>query len=759
MSLLGILGIVVAVLLVGGGVYWWVRRSSAAGLNDDERALLKAKAFDRYTLRRVRKRALLSTMYQAADRETKTSVAVRILRADLSSDPDQVKAFKRRGEIIEYLNKEHPDLPFVHLLRYGQFKAGRTERPFIAVEYFDGLDLGELLEERKALPVAEAVAIITQVARALSVVLREKVWHHQMTLQAVMVRGRKGGSPEARLVDFDLARQDLGGTADARLLFMSPEQFENKIVEDRSDVYSLGALLYLLLTGRPPYAGADYAEMVRVQKTTPVPPLPASIPEPVRQLVMKMLEKQPQDRFRTMDEVVGACKGLEVQPSWYAAPDTSAARPIASVAPPEVTTAPPKVERARVTPGAPAPRGFGGVGNVLREVVAMLISPFTKIFSKLTPVKIIVAVLLLVIAGIAYLILRGNTVSGTINIQIASGKGTPVSGATVVIEPAPDGGDQPSVKFTDVVTDVTMKGKIEAKTSTAGSLQLEYSVTPGTKFSVRISAPEYVEKVDSLVIRGDTTLSLAYALPGKGGAMRVFVHDKAKNPVGSVNVRIRGKSGKEYSVTTDGRGTAGLDMSPAVEGNSVEVSLSAPSLGSEFGQSSPRQEKLTGSGIDVDINGYFPFDQMMDRSMREAEGFIRSKDWEKARAPLLKAVALRPGQGSARAYAYLAQAWWEDDADNYREAMEAARKAIADQEKVTGSDRNAIVEKMHYYEVKALHEAWRENKTSSNRQDVMSAGRRYLSMMKGPKYASALKKSKVYENHYEEVQDIYDDVK
>jgi serine/threonine-protein kinase len=762
MSLLEILGIVIAVLVIAGIVYWWLRRSPGAGLSDDERALMKAKTFDRYTLRRVRKRAVLSTMYQAVDQETKASVALRILRPDLAVDPDQVKSFKRRGEIIEYLNKEHPDLPFVRLSRYGQFKAGRTVRPFIAVEYFEGQDLGELLEEKKALPVAEAVAIVTQVARALGVVLREKVWHHQMTLQAVMVRYQKGGSPEAKLVDFDLARQEQGGGggADARLTFMSPEQFENKIVDDRSDVYSLGALFYLLLTGRPPFAGADYAETARLQKTEPPPPLPASIPEPVRALVTKMLQRQPQDRYRSMEEVVEVCKRLEVQPSWHAAPDTTGIRPIAAAAQPTEAAAPAAV-RERVSKREPAPRRFGGAANVLREILAMVVSPFSTLFSKLTPVKIGFGIAVLVIGAIAYLLLRSNAVSGEITIQVASSKGAPVSGAAVVIEPVAGGEGQPSVKFTDVVTDASMKGKLEAKTSSAGTLKLEYSVTPETKFSVRISAPEYLDRLDSFVIRRDTTLSLAYTLAPKPVAapMMVFVHDKAKNPIGSVIVRISGKSGKEHTVTTDARGKANLEINPAAEGNAPEVSLSAPSLGTDFAQSSPRQEKLTSSGMSIDINDYFPFDKTLDRSIKEAEGFLRNKDWEKARTPLLKAAMMRPGQGSARTYTYLAQAWWEDDKDNYRETLEAAKKAIADKEKVSGADRNSIIEKMHYYEVKALYQAWRENKTASNKQETLSASRRYLSMMKGPAYASALKKNKLFDSHNDDVQDIYDKVK
>jgi hypothetical protein len=163
--------------------------------------------------------------------------------------------------------------------------------------------------------------------------------------------------------------------------------------------------------------------------------------------------------------------------------------------------------------------------------------------------------------------------------------------------------------------------------------------------------------------------------------------------------------------------------------------------------------------MNIDMNNYFSFDKMMDNCIKEAEGFLRNKDWEKARTPLLKAVTMRPGQGSARAYTYLAQAWWEDDKDNYRQTVEAAKKAIADEEKLTGSDRNSLVEKMHYYEVKALYQAWRDNKTASNKQETLVASRRYLSMMKGPKYAGALKSNKLFEKHNDDVKDMYDDVK
>jgi hypothetical protein len=461
-----------------------------------------------------------------------------------------------------------------------------------------------------------------------------------------------------------------------------------------------------------------------------------------------------------MDEVVDACQRLAVQQSWYAAPDTSGVRPIAAAAP--VAEAPARpVERPRISERAPAPRVPSGVANVFREIVAMLISPFTKIFSKLTPVKIGIGIAVLVIAAVGYLLLRSNAVSGEITIQVASSKGAPLSGASVVIEPVPGGAGEPSVKFTDVVTDVSMKGKLEAKTSSAGTLKLKYAVTPETKFAVRVSAPECLERADSLFIRGDTTYSLAYTLAPKpvAGPMVVIVHDKARNPLGSVIVRISGNSGKEYTITTDTRGKANLEINPATEGNSPEVTLSAPSLGTDFAQSSPRKEQLSSSGMNIDINDFFPFDKSMDNCIKEAEGFLRNKDWEKARIPLLKAVTMRPGQGSARAYTYLAQAWWEDDKDNYRQTVEAAKKAIADEEKLSGSDRNSLIEKMYYYEVKGLYQAWRDNKTASNKQEALSASRRYLAMMKGPRFASAIKTNKIFDKHNDDVKDIYDDLK
>jgi hypothetical protein len=752
MSLLGILGLVLLILLVGGFLFWRVRQPSGAGLSDDERALLKARTFDRYTLRRVRKRAALSTMYQAVDREAKTPAAVRILRPDLSTDPDHVSSFKRRGEIIEHLNREHPDLPYVRLLNYGQYKVGQTARPFIAVEYFDGLDLGELLERKKVLPVAEAVAIVEQVAKALSVVLREKVWHHQMSLQAVMVRYRKRGSPDAKLVDFDLARQEQGGSAEERFVFLSPEQFDNLIVDDRSDIYSLGTLLYLLLTGRPPFPGSDPADVARMQKTAPLPPISESIPEPVRAMLKRMLERAPADRFPSMDDVVVACQALEVGPSWYVRPIPVSARP----------SAPPVAAAQRQRGREAAPRMPGRLRGVLREIPMMILSPFGRLFSKLTPVKFVIGAVVIVVAAAAYFLLRSHTVSGELAVRVTDSKGAPVDDAAVVIEPT-FGADAtpPSVKFTDVVTDVVMKGKVEAKTSSSGVLQLKYSVSPETKFNVRISAPQCLDRLDSIVIRRDTTLALAYVLLPKPVAepVTVFLHDRAKNPIGSVTIRIRVQSGKEYTLTSDARGMASLEYDPAIEGKTPQVSLSAPAMGPEFAQSAPRPQKLSGRQLSVDMNDYFPFDQTVDKCIREAEGFIRSKDWEEARTPLLKAVLLRPGQGSAKAYTLLAQAWWEDDNDNYKETLEAAKKAIEDQGKLVGRDRVSMIEKMHYYEVEALYRTWREKKNAQNKQEALTASQRYLSMMKRSPYAGLLKRNAVMQDHRDDVQDIYDDLK
>ena len=433
--------IIVGVVLVLGGVAFIVLRSRRkAGieeLNEDERSIVQGKTFDQFEIQGIRKRSIVSTMYRAVDSGTHQEVALRILNPEPSADPEQVKSFLRRGEILEFLNKQHGEISVIRMLKYGQARVGRYSRPFIAVEYFEGKDIGELLAGRKVLSATDATAIITQVGKTLAVALRERVWHHQMAMQSVMVRYTESGYPDVRLVDFDLFKQDQmsnlsAGIAGSRYLFMSPEQFENKIVDQRSDIYSMGVLYYLLVSGRPPFEADDYAEIARKHTVASPPPLPDTVPQSVRDTIAKMLGKQPCERFRTMEEAAQAIGALKQDSTWKTLPDLSTIPPLVlgGTARPTTARRPPSgVRRSEASSGpSRSGAGMGKVGGKIgtelkmwyNSLIGSTITRALQMFTLGRFIKIGVALFVLaIVAGVGYLMLRSNDVKGLVRPGLA----------------------------------------------------------------------------------------------------------------------------------------------------------------------------------------------------------------------------------------------------------------------------------------------------------------------------------------------------
>jgi serine/threonine protein kinase len=791
MSLILIIGCAVVVVLAAG-YFFFVGRKPALDLTDDERAILKARFFDQFEIKGFRKRALLSTMYRAIDKESKKAVALRILRPEYSSDPDQVKSFLRRGEILEYLNKQHSDLALVRLLKYGQAPAGRFSRPFIAVEYFEGTDLSELLENRRVLTVSEATTIVTQIGKVLTAALRERVWHHQLAFQAIMVSQKDGAGLDARLVDFDVAKQEIGTYAGqsaegiSKLTFMSPEQFENKIVDERSDIYSLGVIYYTLLTGRPPFMGADFAEMARLHTSELPPQMPSHVPQAVQTIVLRMLAKQPLARFKAMDETIQAIIALKPDPAWNVQPDTSHVKPLVFRVEDDVTVRRQPGERpsARSTESSMRQErsgrkssGSGKLGGflsfVLLEIPMMFVSFVGKMITNLVKkvsVKKFVIVGLLLVAGVAaYFIFRSNAVKGTIQITLVDPQKKAVASADVAIDPL-DGANQ-SATFIDPVKDQKLKGKATGKTDNKGEFKVEFAVPPHATLAVAITAADHIPNpfLDTIRVREDSTIVLVYSLAPKPKPVETpkvvtaTVHDKARNPVPAVTIILSGKSGTDVTAQSDSKGKAALPYDVAAEGSSAQVTLSAEALGADFARSKPKQFTIAGAKLDIDVNDFFPYDEMLGSQMRQARFLIKEEEWKKAIPVLQQVLTVRPGQGSAEAYALLAQAMFEKDDDDYKDVLKLLDKAMLDKNSLTGSGSELALETMHYYRVVATYEAYRRLKSSdptrsSLQRAVLRACNDYKDIYSSSRLKSLRQNDKHYKNNYSRVEDYLDKV-
>src|SRR5918993_1799597 len=185
----------------------------------------------------------MSSVYRAFDPMLERWVAIKLMHRDISNDPDQLERFRREARAVAQLN--HPHVVTV-------IDAGEDEgNPYIVFEYVEGETLKDRIKRCGRLPVAEAVAYAIEISRALSAAHKQRLVHRDVKPQNVLI----DGEGRAKVTDFGIARslEAHGLTATGRVLgttdYVSPEQALGHEVTPQSDIYSLGVVLYEMLTG------------------------------------------------------------------------------------------------------------------------------------------------------------------------------------------------------------------------------------------------------------------------------------------------------------------------------------------------------------------------------------------------------------------------------------------------------------------------------------------------------------------------------
>lgn len=285
----------------------------------------------------------MGVVYKAHELSLNRMVALKILSERLSGDEEFIKRFKREAKVVAALTHPH----IVNILSYGE----ENGLYYFAMEYVKGTDLGQILKEKKSIPLEEALPIALQIADALEEAAAKGVVHRDLKPSNIMI----DSVGRIKITDYGIACfQD----ADAKLtqtgLYMgtpeysSPEQASGAKLDIRSDLYSLGALLYKMLSGEPPVTGESPLAVVAKIITEPSRPIATvnpSLPRAVCELIDKMTAKDINQRFQTPGEVMDAivsCMGqLHIEP-----PITGripAARPVS--APPPLPPLPEEKEK------------------------------------------------------------------------------------------------------------------------------------------------------------------------------------------------------------------------------------------------------------------------------------------------------------------------------------------------------------------------------------------------------------------------------
>ena len=256
------------------------------------------KVGGRYEIEELVGHGGMSSVYKAHDSLLERHVALKVLHEQYSGDDDFVERFKREARSVAQL--QHPNI--VTVIDRGE----EDGRQFIVFEFIDGENLKERVIREGRLGVAEALEIAVEVARGLAFAHEQGLVHRDVKPQNVLLNG----DGRAKVTDFGIARTlDVDGMTQTGTVlgtsnYIAPEQASGQPVDAHSDVYSLGAVLYELLTGDVPFPGENFVAVAMKHMHEPAPNLldvRKDVPLRVAAAVDRALEKDPEQRFPTMD--------------------------------------------------------------------------------------------------------------------------------------------------------------------------------------------------------------------------------------------------------------------------------------------------------------------------------------------------------------------------------------------------------------------------------------------------------------------------
>jgi tRNA A-37 threonylcarbamoyl transferase component Bud32 len=279
----------------------------------------------------------MGDVYLGTHAEMNKTVAIKILPPDLTRNEELLQRFRREAESAARL--EHPNL--VEVYDIGE----ENNLHFIVMAYVEGMNLQELLDDAKKLEPREAARIAFEVCRGLQAVHADGIVHRDIKPANILISS-KG---EVKIVDFGLAfdAEDkttltVAGAVMGTPWYLAPEQAEGKRADPRSDLYSLGVCLYLLVTGVRPFSGETHMSVLykQIHEKPKDPRLYVpDLPDYLAEVILKALEKKPEKRFQDVMEFARALeaflKGTYSRKAAAPAPDPVAATPPVPAAPPK----------------------------------------------------------------------------------------------------------------------------------------------------------------------------------------------------------------------------------------------------------------------------------------------------------------------------------------------------------------------------------------------------------------------------------------
>lgn len=250
----------------------------------------------------------MGSVYRAEHVQISKVMAIKLLHRDVEQDAESVARFHREAEAASRLN--HPNT--VHVFDFGRTRSGSL---YLVMEYVDGEDLSKIIEREGPMPFGRVASLIAQVAGSVADAHLAGIIHRDLKPENVVVaRGRE--EEVAKVLDFGLAKL-FEGTIEAQVTssgtivgtpyYMSPEQIQGQQLDGRSDVYAIGAIMYECVVGKPPFEALNpvgvLSRHLSEEPAIPSTRSPLSVPAEADQIIMRCLEKDPEHRYQSADEL------------------------------------------------------------------------------------------------------------------------------------------------------------------------------------------------------------------------------------------------------------------------------------------------------------------------------------------------------------------------------------------------------------------------------------------------------------------------
>jgi serine/threonine protein kinase len=259
----------------------------------------------KYRVERVVGQGGMGVVVQATHLGLDERVAIKFLRADIAQVDGAMARFLREAQAAAKLKSEH----VARVMDVGTFDWGA---PYMVMEFLDGIDLGVMLSQHGRLDPALVAELMLQTCAALAEAHAHGIIHRDIKPENLFITWRGDGSPLVKLVDFGISKAVMG--VDVRLTqtqsvlgtpaYMSPEQMRSaRLVDPRSDQWSIGVVLYELVAGRLPFQAESFSELVVQVVSDPPAPLPPDVPPALAAVIARCLAKSVDERYPSVAEL------------------------------------------------------------------------------------------------------------------------------------------------------------------------------------------------------------------------------------------------------------------------------------------------------------------------------------------------------------------------------------------------------------------------------------------------------------------------